>query len=124
MKAITRTIVLASVSLVGASGLMAQAGNSHIDQHFRGKFGQASPPEEAKLRAERANAAFRALPVQTGEKAKPYMDQYFRGKFGQFTPVEEAKLREERENSASRSTPANPKTESHIDQWFRMKQGR
>lgn len=123
MKALTRSIVLAGVSVVAASGLMAQSKPSHIDQWFRGKFGQASPPEEAKLRAERAAAAFRALPVQPAEKPLPYIDQYFRGKHGQFSPMEEARLRQEREKAALGAQPTNPKTESHIDQWLRMKQG-
>lgn len=123
MKMLVRSILIASTLLVGTSGLMAQSGPTYFDQWYKAKYGRNTPAEEAHLKAEQDNAAYRA------EKAVPkqslsYTDQFFKAKLGVYTPATEARLRAERENSGSRAEPRpQTKPESYIDQWLRVKQG-
>jgi len=59
----TKSILLTGALLIGANALMAAqaapASNNWVDQFYKAKLGRSSPAEEARLKAERANTAFR-----------------------------------------------------------------
>lgn len=59
MKNVVRTVLFASVVVMGANGLMAAlTNNDWRDQWYRAKFGRPSPAEEARLNEERSSIAF------------------------------------------------------------------
>jgi hypothetical protein len=60
MKRFAKVILFAGTLLMDDSGLMAaQTSSSWLDQWYRAKFGRPSPAEEARLKAERENTAYR-----------------------------------------------------------------
>jgi hypothetical protein len=136
MNTFVRSIVLAGACLAGASGLMAQPGQtqskgtatpqvdiSHQDQFMQRKQGQYTAETEARLREAREGAAYRAEqgPAYTPEA---YIDTWLRVKQGQATAETETRLRDARESAAYRAEQQPPATpESYIDAWLRVKQG-
>ena len=123
MKSYLRSIIVTGALMSAASGLMAQSGPTYFEQWYKAKYGHPTASEEARLKAERANSAYREEKTPAAPQLS-YMDQFFKAKLGVYTPATEARLRVERENSAFRSEPQHaPAQPSYIDQWLRVKQG-
>lgn len=129
MKTFARSILFAGALFMGASGLMAaQASNAWLDQWYRAKLGRPSPAEEARLKAERANTAFREETRHKASVQYAWFEPWYKAKFGRNSPAEEARQRAEKESTAFReelrqerkTSPAN----EWLDQWYRAKYGR
>jgi hypothetical protein len=127
----TKTILLTGALLIGANALMAAqaapASNNWVDQLYKAKLGRSSPAEEARLKAERANTAFReeAAAEVTGP-ANPWLEQFYRTKLGRNSPMEEARLKAERGNTAFReeTTPEARPANTWFEDFYRAKFGR
>lgn len=130
MKTFMRSILFTGALVLGANALMgAQASSTWADQWFRAKFGRPSPAEDARKKADRANAPFRqeAAPEVAPAAANNWIEQHYRAKYGRNTPMEEARQKAERAKTAVRqkgaregSLPAN----NWIEQHYRAKYGR
>ncbi len=130
-------------ALFAAAGL-AQPSNMWREQWFKAKYGRYSPTEEARQRADRANAgaAFRedittpnAVRYETAKPANSWQEQWFKAKFGRSSPTEEARQRADqanvgaahREDTRLQPTPSTDSTapvNSWREQWFKAKFGR
>jgi hypothetical protein len=103
----TKSILLTGALLIGANALMAAeaapANNNWVDQLNKAKLGRSSPAEEARLRAELANTAFREDPtVEVARPANPWLEQFYMAKLGRNSPMEESRLKAEQANTAFR----------------------
>ena len=127
----TKGILLTGALMLGANALIAAqaapANNNWVDQLYTAKLGRSSPAEEARLKAERANTAFREeASVEVAGPANPWLEQFYRAKLGRNSPMEESRLRAERANTAFReettreARPAN----NWFEQFYRAKFGR
>ena len=127
----TKTVLLTGAFLIGANALMAAqavpTNNNWVDQLYKAKLGRSSPAEEARLKAERANTAFREEPtVEVPVPANSWLEQFYRAKLGRTSPMEESRLRTEGANTAFReettheARPAN----NWFEQFYRAKFGR
>jgi hypothetical protein len=119
-----RQIVLAVAiltSLTVCSG-QAEEKRSWLSDWFRAKHGRPTPTEEAQLKAERENSAYRTTPG-----TQPVLNQAeerFKAKLGRNTPAEEARLKAERENSAFREERRETPARSWAEETHRSKYGR
>ena len=127
----TKSILLTGALLLGANALMAAqaapANNNWVDQLYRAKWGRSTPAEEARLKAEQANTAFREeTTVEVAGPANPWLEQFYRAKLGRNSPMEESRLRAERANTAFREDitreprPAN----TWFEDFYKAKFGR
>jgi hypothetical protein len=127
----TKSILLTGALMLGANALMATqaatANNNWVDQLYKAKLGRSSPAEEARLKAERANIAFREeATIEVAGPANPWLEQFYRAKLGRNSPMEESRLKAERANTAFReettreARPAN----NWFEQWYKAKFGR
>jgi len=127
----TKSILLTGALLIGANALMAAqaapANNNWVDQFYKAKLGRSSPAEEARLKAERANTAFREeITLEVAGPANPWLEQFYRAKLGRNSPMEESRLRAERANTAFREDitreprPAN----TWFEDFYKAKFGR
>jgi hypothetical protein len=127
----TKSILLTGALLIGANALMAAqaapANNNWVDQLYKAKLGRSSPAEEARLKAERANTAFREeITFEVAGPANPWLEQFYRAKLGRNSPMEESRLRAERTNTAFReditreARPAN----NWFEDFYKAKFGR
>jgi hypothetical protein len=127
----TKSILLTGALLIGANALMAAqaapASNNWVDQFYKAKLGRSSPAEEARLKAERANTAFREeITLEVAGPANPWLEQFYRAKLGRNSPMEESRLRAERANTAFREDitreprPAN----TWFEDFYKAKFGR
>ena len=126
----TKTILLTGALMLGANALMAAqaipANNDWVDQLYKAKLGRSSPAEEARVKAERANTAFREeATVEVAGPANPWLEQFYRAKLGRNSPMEESRLRAEGANTAFReetreARPAN----DWFEQFYKAKFGR
>ncbi len=127
----TKSILLTGALLIGANALMAvqaaSANNNWIDQLYKAKLGRSSPAEEARLRAEGANTAFREDPtVVVAGPANPWLEQFYRKKLGRNSPMEESRLKAEgantafREDTTRQARPAN----NWFENFYKAKLGR
>ncbi len=128
MKTFVRSILFTSALVMGANGLMAApAGNAWLDQWYRAKFGRPSPTEEARLKAEQANAAFREeARHEAATPSNAWFEQWYKAKFGRSSPAEEARQRAEKENTAFREEPRTERkapANDWLDQFFKAKYG-
>jgi hypothetical protein len=103
----TKSILLTGALLIGANALMAAqaapANNAWVDQLYKAKLGRSSPAEEARLKAERANTAFREeITFKVAGPANPWLEQFYKAKLGRNSPMEEARLRDLGANTAFR----------------------
>lgn len=131
MRISVRSILFTSALALGANALMAaqpsQASNQWLDQFYKAKLGRSSPAEEARLRAEGANTAYREeiTPAVAGP-ANPWLEQFYKAKLGRNSPMEESRLRAEGQNTAFReettreARPAN----TWFEDFYRAKFGR
>jgi hypothetical protein len=127
MKTSIRNVLVTAVLMGGANGLMAsQASNSWIDQWYRAKFGRGSPTEEARLRAEQANTAYREEATAKAAVRNTWFEDFWRAKFGRGSPMEEARLRAEQANTAYReeATAKAPLPNTWLDDFWKAKYGR
>lgn len=128
MKRIVSRILLAGVLAIGANGLMAApAGNDQFfNDWYKKKFGRNTPTEEARLKAERENSAFREETRHVAPAKQNWIEDHFRAKLGRNTPAEEARLKAERESSAFREEPVRPTApaRSWSEEWYHKKYGR
>lgn len=130
MKTFVRSILFTGALVMGANGLMAaQISNTWLDQWYRAKLGRSSPAEEARLKAEQSNTAFREeTRHEPSSPSNAWFEQWYKAKFGRSSPAEEARQKVEKENTAFREerrverkfSPAN----EWFDQWYRAKYGR
>ena len=127
----TKSILLTGALLIGANALMAAqaapASNNWVDQFYKAKLGRSSPAEEARLKAERENTAFREeITFEVAGPANPWLEQFYRAKLGRNSPMEESRLRAERANTAFREDitreprPAN----TWFEDFYKAKFGR
>jgi hypothetical protein len=131
MKISVTRVLLASAFALGANNLMAAqaapASDTWLDQFFKAKLGRNSPAEEARLKAERANTAFReATTFEAAGPANPWLEQLYRAKLGRNSPMEESRLRAERANTAFReetTREARP-ADNWFEQFYKAKYGR
>lgn len=126
MKTFARSILFTGALVMGTNGLVnAQT----IDQWYRAKLGRPSPAEEARLKAERANTAFREETRHEGA-APPnaWFEQWYKAKFGRNSPAEEARQNAAKENTAfreeTRTVLKSSPTNEWFDQWYKAKYGR
>ena len=130
MKTFARSILFAGTLVMGASGLMAaQTSNAWLDQWYKAKLGRPSPAEEARLKAERANTAFREETRHEGAMpSNAWFEQWYKAKFGRSSPAEEARQKAAKESTAfreeKRAEPKSSPTNEWFDQWYRAKYGR
>ena len=130
MKTSVKTILLTGALAMGANGLMAAqavtASDNWLDQFYKAKLGRSSPAEEARLRAEAQNTAFREETREVARPANPWLEGFFKAKLGRNSPMEESRLRAEGRNTAFReettreARPAN----NWFEQFYRAKLGR
>lgn len=127
----TKGILLTGALLLGANALMAAqaapANTDWVDQLYKAKLGRNSPAEEARLKAERANTAFREeATVEVAGPANPWLEQFFRGKLGRNSPMEESRLKAERADTAFReeTPPAARPATSWFEDFYKAKFGR
>lgn len=126
MKTLVQSMLLTGALALGASGLTdARSNNNGMEQRFKAKYGRPSAMEEARLKADLADRAFRQEPSQRSVAAN-WTEQYFMAKFGRNTPAEEARLKAERESTAYREAPAAERAPalSLRDEQYRAKYGR
>jgi len=119
-------LLLTSILALGMIGPVSAESRTWAEKIYKAKYGRLSPTEDARLRAERAQTAFRQVtPSQAEPTGVTWMRQYFKAKHGRNTPAEEARLKEARENSAFRQEPA-PQTApaGGHDQRYKAKYGR
>ena len=125
MRTLMRSILVTGVLAIGATALPA-APASDFDQWYQKKFGRSTPMEEARLKAEAADTAFRA--ETPGMPAVPnWIEQHLNGKLGRNSPAEDARLEAERDNTAFREenpSDLGPAVPNWIEQHFRGKLGR
>src|SRR6185503_2063949 len=127
----TKTILLTGALMLGANALMAAqaigANNDWVDQVYKAKLGRNSPAEEARLKAERTNTAFREeTTVEVAGPANPWLEQFYRAKLGRNSPAEESRLRAERGNTAFRedlTREARPGN-NWLEEFYKAKFGR
>lgn len=126
MKTFAQSMLLTGALALGASGLTAaQSNNNGMEQWFKAKYGRPSAMEEARLKAELADTAFRGETYQPTAAAN-WTEQYFKAKFGRNAPAEERRLKSERDSTAYREEPSAegaPAT-SLRDEQYRAKYGR
>jgi hypothetical protein len=115
MKPVLRSAILTGVLALGAASLFG-ASDSYIDQWYRAKLGRSSPMEEARLKAERANTAYReeATPKALAP-ANTFIENFHKAKLGR-CPIEEARLKAERANTAYREE-VTPKAPAPANTW-------
>ena len=118
MKTLAKNILFTGILMIGATGLMAGASNSQFEEWHKMKYGRPSATEEARLKAEQANIAYREdLSVESASPANSQFEQWHKAKYGRFSPMEEKRQQVEEENVAFREEPA-PKAGSQTDEWF------
>lgn len=118
MKTLVKSILLTGALAIGANGLMAApASNDWFEQWYKAKYGRSSPIEEARLKAERANTAYReeATPKAV-MPANTWFEDFWRAKYGRSSPMEEARLKAERESTAFREE-VTPKAAMPANTW-------
>ena len=130
MKISVLTALLTGALAFGANTLMAgqaAASDAWLNQFYKAKLGRSSPAEEARLKAERANTAFREeITLEVAGPANPWLEQFYRAKLGRNSPMEESRLRAERANTAFREDitreprPAN----TWFEDFYKAKFGR
>ena len=120
MKTFIKGVLLATGITVGAGSL--PAAQDWTEQYFKAKLGRNSPAEDARLRAEGANTAFREAAVDVA--APDWIEQHLKGKVGRNTPAEEARLRDAQQNTAFRQEPVTVAAPNWIEQHIKGKLGR
>ena len=65
---------------------MAGPANPWLEQFYRAKLGRNSPMEESRLRAERANTAFREDITREPRPANTWFEDFYKAKFGRSAP--------------------------------------
>lgn len=93
MTTFVRSILFTGALAMGANGLFgAQASNTWFDQWYKAKHGRNSPAEEARLKAERENTAFREeTPAHVAPATPNWIEQHLKAKHGRGTRAEEAR---------------------------------
>jgi hypothetical protein len=122
---LTGAIAMGANALMGAQ--VQQASNTWLDQFYKAKLGRSSPAEEARLKAEGANTAFREETTsEAAGPANPWLEQVYKAKLGRNSPIEESRLRAERANTAFReeTTGEARPTNNWFEQWYKAKFGR
>jgi hypothetical protein len=124
MKTFLSGVFLASTLAVGLNA--APASNDWFEQWYKAKYGRPAPSEEARLKAERDNAAFREEARHVAVPRQNWIEDHFKAKLGRNTPVEEARLKAERESAAFREEPAGETAPARtlFEEWYRAKYGR
>src|SRR5690348_5199159 len=102
-------ILMTGALAIAANGLFAAQANTTnawFEQRHQAKFGRPSPNEEARLKAERANMAFREeFAPDVDRPANTWFNDFYRAKYGRSAPNEEARLNAERVNTAFGEEP-------------------
>jgi hypothetical protein len=117
-------VMLATVLTAGTAA--SQTNNSWFEQWFRAKHGRNSPSEEARLRREAANTAYRDA-GQTTAAQPSWFEKWFRAKYGRLAPSEQARRDAEAANTAYRdSTPDADSRQAEVQyrDAFKAKYGR
>ena len=131
MRVSVSSILFTGALALGANALMAAqaapANNNWLDQFYKAKLGRSSPAEEARLKAEGTNTAFREeITTEVAGPANPWLEQFYKAKLGRNSPMEESRLRAEGANTAFReetireARPAN----NWFEDFYRAKFGR
>jgi hypothetical protein len=131
MKTSVKSILLSGALAMGANALIAAqpmpTSNQWLDQLYKAKLGRSSPMEEARVKAEAANTAFREeATVEVAGPANPWLEQFYRAKLGRNSPMEESRLRAEGQNTAFReeSTHEARPADHWFEQFYKAKFGR
>jgi hypothetical protein len=129
MKRFVTGILFTGLLAMGANTLMAaQTSNSWSEQWFQAKYGRPSPLEESRLKAEKANTAYREVaPSRVATPANNWAEQWFRAKYGRPSPLEESRLKAEQANTAYREvapTSVAMPLDNGAEQRYRTKYGR
>ena len=125
MKSVLKGLLLGGALFLGTGGLFGMGSN--FDDWYKAKLGRVSPMEEARVKAEAANTAFRAEP---GPAPIPHasMEPYWQAKFGRSTPMEEARIKAERANTAFREEagprPTGIDESTRRNEYWKAKLGR
>ncbi len=94
-------VSFAAVLLAGVA--LAEPSTTWSEQWFKAKFGHPSPAEQARVKAETENTAYREETTRDHQIApSSWADQWFRAKYGRYSPAEEARRNAEAANAAYR----------------------
>ena len=124
MKTFVKGILLTGALTMATNGLFAaqanNANNGWFEQWHKAKYGRPSPSEEARLKAEGANTAFREEFAPDVGPANTWFNDFYRAKYGRPAPNEEATLNAEREEATP--TVARP-ADTWLRGWHKAKHG-
>lgn len=126
MKTSVKSILLTGAVVLGASAMIAgPRTDAYLEQVHKAKLGRC-PAAEERLRAERANMAFREETPQATD-ANNWIDKWHKAKHNMNSAADEARIKGEQENTAFRedTTPtAAPAVNPFLEQWYKAKMGR
>jgi hypothetical protein len=109
-------ISFAAVLLAGVA--LAEPSTTWSEQWFKAKFGQSSPAEQARLKAEMQNTAYREeTSADNATAPSSWADQWFRAKYGRYSPAEEARRNAEAANTAYRDNERSTAPDRNV--WTR-----
>lgn len=129
IKRLIGSILITGAFVIGANGLMAsQSSDAWTDQRYRAKNGRSSPKEEARLKTEQANTAYRETTHNALAPGNDWFEQQYKAKLGRNSPREEARLKTERASTAFREKDCHENTVPNntwfVEQWYKNKLGR
>lgn len=127
MKRLRNSMLMAGTLLLGAGNLSAMASegaNSWIEQWHVSKHGRNSAMEEARVKAERVDTAYREEKVVPASDA--WIENFTRAKMGRGSPTEESRLRTEEAATAYReeAVKLTPSADNRTEEFWRSKLGR
>lgn len=114
MKTTWKSILMAGIVLAGAQALLAEAANQ--DEWFKAKMGRMSPSTEAKIKAEKANVAYREEKTPDPKSADVFRESFSKAKTGRASAMEEARHSKADQSTAYREAPA-PSKGAAQDHW-------
>ena len=112
--------------LAAGVGLAQPAETGTEELRFRAKHGRSTLTEDARIKAEAANTAYRAAPTTPAGPAASSSEQWFRAKYGRNSPREEARQNDELGSTAYRAdTQAErPDPSRSVREMMKAKYGR
>ena len=121
MKTLIKSFLLTAGLALAVSSVAAQTSEDRLDQYFKAKLGRHSPAIDARLEAERANAAFRQ-DTSVNVVVPNRHEQHIKVKLGRYSRAQEARLAQV--GAAFREEPVTGTAPTYLEQYMRGKLGR